>query len=122
VQSLPWNAAAIVVSETMGDATYQVKHDEAVLFKAGHLGEAVRSKQNCGCPVTPPTQVAKANPPPPTVTIATLKLDRNKVIKLDPIVMAPQESSTKPKPAETASKQKHGLFSRVGAFLATIFH
>ena len=50
VQSLPWNASAIVVSETMGDATYQVKSDEAVLFKAGHLGEASRSKQNCGCP------------------------------------------------------------------------
>src|SRR5512142_2340226 len=32
VQSLPWNAAAIVISETMGDATYQVKQDEAVLF------------------------------------------------------------------------------------------
>ena len=40
VQSLPWNASAIVVSETMGDATYQVKSDEAVLFKGGHLSEA----------------------------------------------------------------------------------
>jgi hypothetical protein len=162
VQSLPWNAAAIVVSETMGDATYQVKHDEAVLFKAGHLGEAVRSRQNCGCPAAPPVQVAKASPPPPvepkpvqpaaqplpapspeehvsvdapfvfratdpapdlTVTVATLKLDRNKVIQLDPVVLPPQKSSAQPKPAETASKQqKHGFFSRVGAFLATIFH
>ena len=65
VQSLPWNASAIVVSETMGDATYQVKSDEAVLFKGGHLSEASRSKQNCGCPTSPPTQVAKAAPPPP---------------------------------------------------------
>jgi hypothetical protein len=65
VQSLPGNASAIVVSETMGDATYQVKPDEAVLFKGGHLSEAVRSKQNCGCPASPPTQVAKAAPPPP---------------------------------------------------------
>jgi len=67
VQSLPGNAAAIVVSETMGDATYQVKPDEAVLFKSGHLDEAVRSKQNCGCPASPPTQVAKAAPLPPPV-------------------------------------------------------
>ncbi len=66
VQSLPWNAASIVVSETMGDATYQVKPDESVLFKGGHLSEAVRSKQNCGCPVSMPTQVAKAAPPTPT--------------------------------------------------------
>lgn len=65
VQSLPWNAAAIVVSETMGDSTYQVKPDEAVLFKGGHLKQASPSKQNCGCPKVVPTQVAKAAPPPP---------------------------------------------------------
>ena len=67
VQSLPGNVAAIVVSETMGDATYQVKPDEAVLFKTGHLGQAIQSKQNCGCPASRPvpTQVAKAAPPPP---------------------------------------------------------
>ena len=164
VQSLPWNAAAVVVSETMGDATYQVKPDEAVLFKAGHLGEAVRSKQNCGCPVSPATHVAKAAPPPPaepkpaqpaphaaqplpppspeehiaveapfvfratdpepdmTATVATLKLERNSLIQLDPVVLPPQKSAPA-KPAETAGKQqKHGFFSRVGTFLATIFH
>jgi hypothetical protein len=65
VQSLPWNASAIVVSETMGDATYQVKSDEAVLFKGGYLGEASHSKQNCGCPTSQLTQVAKAALPPP---------------------------------------------------------
>jgi hypothetical protein len=168
VQSLPWNAAAVVVSETMGDATYQVKPDEAVLFKGGHLSEAVRSKHNCGCPVAPPAQVAKAAPPPPvefkpsppvaqsakplptpspeehvaveapfvfragdpspdlTETVATLKLESNKLIQLDPEVLPPpqtQKGSAQPKTTETATKQqKHGLFSRVGAFLATIFH
>ncbi len=63
VQSLPWNVSAIVVAETMGDATYQVKPDEAVLFKGGHLNRATRAKQNCGCPTEPVTQVAKAAPP-----------------------------------------------------------
>ncbi len=68
VQSLPWNAAAIVISETMGDATYQVKPDEAVVFKGGHLVQASKSKSNCGCPKeTPPTQVAKATPPPAAI-------------------------------------------------------
>src|ERR1022692_2536502 len=65
VQSLPSNATAIVVSETMGDATYQVKPDEAVLFKSGRISEAVRTKQNCGCPVTQPVHVAKLAPPSP---------------------------------------------------------
>ena len=67
VQSLPWNVSAIVVSESMGDATYQVKPDEAVIFKGGHLGDAVKSKGNCGCSMSQMTsvQVAKAAPPPP---------------------------------------------------------
>jgi hypothetical protein len=69
VQSLPWNASAIVVSETMGDATYQVKSDEAVLFKGGHLSDASKSKQNCGCPTSLPTQVAKTAPPPPAAPV-----------------------------------------------------
>ena len=64
VQSLPWNAAAVVVSESMGDATYQVKPDEAVLFKGGHLNQSSKSKQNCGCPHVVSTQVAKAAPAP----------------------------------------------------------
>ena len=170
VQSLPWNVAAIVVSETMGDATYQVKPDEAVLFKGGHLNEAARTKQNCGCPVMspPPTQVAKAAvPPPPPVqpkpappapmpvpsdpnvhiaveaplvfraddpetelldTVATLRLEHNKPIQLDPLVMPPPIEPLAPpakqqRTSTVAEKsQKHGFFSRVGAFFATVFH
>src|SRR5579862_4528584 len=65
VQSLPWNVAAITISETMGDATYQVKPDEAVVFQGGHLNDAVPSRQNCGCPTSVPVQVAQARPPAP---------------------------------------------------------
>jgi hypothetical protein len=164
VQSLPWNASAIVVSETLGDATYQVKPDEAVLFKSGHLGEAVRSRQNCGCPLSPPTIVAKAVLPPPlepepaqpnaqpapplpapasnehvtvdapfvfraadpapdmTETIATLKLENNKVVQLDPVVVPPPDKK-QTKAAETAEKQsKRGFFSGIGSFFAGLFH
>ena len=69
VQSLPWNVSAIVVSETMGDATYQVKPDEAVLFRGGRLGESSKSKENCGCPRSVTTQVASVRPSaPPSAT------------------------------------------------------
>ncbi|MGB7553720.1 MAG: hypothetical protein WBM04_05060 [Candidatus Korobacteraceae bacterium] len=169
VQSLPWNVASIVVSETMGDATYQVKPDEAVLFKAGHLSEATRTKQNCGCPISqpiPPTQVAKAAPPPPpaepnplqpaskpapvdqnmhlavnaplifraddsapdmTEMVATLKLEHNEVLQLNPVVLPPSGSkkiqADQQSPAVVAQKeQRHGFFSKVGAFFATLFH
>jgi hypothetical protein len=65
VQSLPWNVAAITLSETMGDATYQVKPDEAVIFEGGHLTKASHSRQNCGCQRSVPVQVAQASPPSP---------------------------------------------------------
>ena len=166
VQSLPWNASAIVVSETLGDATYQVKPDEAVLFKGGHLAEGVRSKQNCGCPVSPPTMVAKAVPPPPveskpaqpnaqpanplpapssnehvtvdapfvfraadpvpdlTETVATLKLENNRVVQLDPVVAPPPNTNNRQAKAnDTAKKQsKRGFFSGIGSFFAGLFH
>ncbi len=170
VQSLPWNVAAIVVSETMGDATYQVKPDEAVLFKGGHLSEAAATKQNCGCPISqpiPPTQVAKAAPPPPPVEskpaqqpapkpapvdqdvhiavsaplvfraddpapdltdmVATLKLEHNQVLQLDPVVLPPAESQedacgVSATTVVAQKEQKHGFFSKVGAFFATLFH
>jgi hypothetical protein len=160
VQSLPWNVAAIVVSETMGDATYQVKPNEAVLFKGGHLSEATATKQNCGCPVSQPRQVAKAAPPPPpmeskpapppskapadqdvhlavsaplvfraddpspdlTETVATLKLEHNQVLQLDPVVLPPPEPNKTKAPMVAQKEQKHSFFSRVGAFFATLFH
>jgi hypothetical protein len=169
VQSLPWNVAAIVVSETMGDATYQVKPDEAVLFKGGHLSEAAATKQHCGCPLSqpiPPTQVARAAPPPPPAaeskpiplalkpppadqdvhiavsaplvfraddpapdlaeTVATLKLEHNQVLQLDPVVLPPPQlqktHAERSAPVVAQKEQKRGLFSKVGAFFATIFH
>jgi hypothetical protein len=65
VQSLPSNSSAIVISEGMGDASYQVKPNEAVIFNGGRIGGAVPTRESCGCPAPPPTQVAKVEPPPP---------------------------------------------------------
>jgi len=170
VQALPRNVAAIVVSESMGDATYQVKPDEAVLFKGGHISDASRSKRDCGCPVSQLTQVAKALPPPAppvetkpepaapkpypaptpppeqhitveapfvfrandpvpdlTQNVATLKLENNKVVQLETVVLPPpgkgKKAASQPQTSTTAAKeQKHGFFSRLGSFFATLFH
>jgi hypothetical protein len=65
VQSLGSNASAVVVSEGMGDASYQVKANEAVIFKGGNIAGATPTRESCGCPAPPPTEVAKAAPPPP---------------------------------------------------------
>jgi len=64
VQSLPSNAPWIVVSEMKGDATYQLRPNEAVVFQGGHISGALPTRQNCGCPAPPPTSVAIATPPP----------------------------------------------------------
>ena len=177
VQALPSNASAIVVSEVMDDTTYQVKPDERVFFRAGHLNSAVRMSENCGCPAPPPTQVAKAvavprvpaetqpqpsvtqasakpaeppaaavaSPPPDqhlaveapfvfrgsdpvpdlTQNVATLKLESNKLVPLEPVVLPPASpagSDGSGKTSVAKKEAKHGFFSRVGAFFATLFH
>jgi hypothetical protein len=99
VQSLPWNQSAITISETMGDATYQVKPDEAVLFKGGQLTEASRSQQNCGCPKSVPTMVAKTAPPPPATTSTTGETANTMPPPTGPIKPIETASSTPPKPA-----------------------
>lgn len=65
VQSLSSNASAVVVSEGMGEESYQVKPNETVIFNGGRISGAEPTQQSCGCPVPPPTQVAKVAPPPP---------------------------------------------------------
>ncbi len=65
VQSLSANSSAVVVSEGMGEESYQVKPNEAVIFNGGRISGAMPTRESCGCPVPPPTQVAKATPPPP---------------------------------------------------------
>ena len=180
VQSLPWNVSAITISETMGDATYQVKPDEAVVFKGGHLNQASHSRQNCGCVRSVPTQVAHApapepqpaptpapqsaatvapaqpNPapalagtaplptPPPeqhlaveapfifhgndpeldlSPNIAVLRLENNKLVQLEPTVLPPPDPKKQPvKETQTARKESHGFFARLGTFFASIFH
>ncbi len=183
VQSLPWNVSAITISETMGDATYQVKPDEAVVFKAGHLNQASHSSQNCGCLKSVPTQVVQAQaspaqpkptpalpatlpsssapalatapvlaaaapplPPPSTEqhlaveapfvfhgndpmadlspNIAVLRLENNKVVQLEPIVLPPPNAKKQPAKENTqiAKRESRGFFSKVGAFFASIFH
>src|SRR5271157_2613069 len=65
VQSLASNSSAVVVSEGMGDESYQVKPNEAVIFNGGRISGAIPTHESCGCPAPPPTQVAKVEPPPP---------------------------------------------------------
>ena len=55
VQARASNGASLVVTEVMGDATYQVKPNEQVLFRKGRLSEPeTNPAEDCGCPPPAP--------------------------------------------------------------------
>jgi hypothetical protein len=63
VRSLPGNRASAVISELIGDGTYQMKPGEEVVFHNGQLARADNVVPlDCGCPATqPPTMVAEVS-------------------------------------------------------------
>jgi hypothetical protein len=65
VRTLPGNTASAVVSEIMGNDTYQVNADDHVLLHNGRLQNAnSRANLDCGCPLrTVPVMRAEAQPP-----------------------------------------------------------
>jgi hypothetical protein len=67
VRSLPGNSAPVIVSELMGDGSYQVKPSEQVMFHAGKLvNPGTDVPASCGCPA-PPVPVMRAAESAPQV-------------------------------------------------------
>ena len=56
--------------------------------------------------------------------VAILRLENNKVVQLQPTVLPPAKSRKKSSAndVQTAKKESHGFFSKIGAFFAAIFH
>lgn len=51
VEALPGNRTSVTVSELLGDGSYQVKPNQQVVFRSGHLEpDAARAPGSCGCP------------------------------------------------------------------------
>lgn len=64
VRALPGNSSSLIVSELMGDATYQVKPAERLVFRNGKLADPDHENATCGCVSAPPVLRAEASPPP----------------------------------------------------------
>ncbi|HZR58332.1 MAG TPA: AMIN domain-containing protein [Terriglobales bacterium] len=68
VQALPGNTASAIVSELIGDGTYQVKPAEQVLFRSGHLTTVDGVVPGtCGCPAPNNSLLLASEPANPTL-------------------------------------------------------
>jgi hypothetical protein len=70
VRALPGNSSSLIVSELMGDGTYQVKPAERLVFHDGRVVNPDHENANCGCVASPPVLKAEAVPPPPPAPTA----------------------------------------------------
>lgn len=90
VHSSP-NSAAVIVTELMGDGTYQVKPGEHVRFAKGSLAAAAPDTGDCGCPA----------PPPPVIKTAAPASSDTKMVEKASVTQATTESAmTAPPPPD----------------------
>lgn len=65
VHSMSSAGASVIVTELLGDGSYQVKPGERVRFANGAVANATMDKGDCGCPTPPPPVIKTEAPAPP---------------------------------------------------------
>lgn len=96
VRALPGNTASVVVSELMGNGTYQLKANQQAFFRAGRLDQIETTvPDDCGCP-PPQIPAMRAALPAPTVS----EKDLPPAVRL----AQPGEEAKPAPPAESGSR------------------
>jgi murein DD-endopeptidase MepM/ murein hydrolase activator NlpD len=84
VRPLASNNASVIVTELMGNATYQVKPGEEVFFPKGKIAGAQNTTmQGCGCPAPEPIQRAEAPAPQPAPVAAQQSAPSDTHVQMD---------------------------------------
>ena len=110
VKPMAQNTSSVIVQELFGDATYQVKADEAVVFRKGKVSDISRDvPPDCGCPALPEVKRADAEPSPqrragaeaePSKTVAESKAPVpaavNPAADIAPCKVEPETGEAKP--------------------------
>ncbi len=89
VRSLENDTASVIVSELLGDGTYQVRPGQTVFFHNGRVSDASDVGKPCGCPPAPQTLKAEVPPAPPVGSAPTAALPQLKPGELQVMVEAP---------------------------------
>lgn len=89
VRSLENNTASVIVSELLGDGTYQVRPGQTVFFHGGQVSQAGDAGTPCGCPPPSPVMKAEVPPPPPVGSVPAAALPQPKPGDVQVLVEAP---------------------------------
>ncbi len=103
VRALPGNTASVIVSELLGEGTYQVKPAEQVVFRSGRLNnvDAVLPA-GCGCP-PPAIPVMRASAVPPPTSERNLPSSVNLAAERQPLGTTPAAPAEHAPPAGFAA-------------------
>jgi hypothetical protein len=99
VRALLGNTASVLVSELMGDRTYQVKPTEQVVFQDGRVDRVSNDLPvDCGC-AAPPLPLMRASSAPPPTTVSDANIPPNVHLQTSPVTRAALDPMLPPMPA-----------------------